>query len=241
LSNRQTLERLFVTSRFSEGHGGVMRKKRPAARVARKEHWVEINMAAKLEDQDAILLDVLRPHVRRLRRARVLVSWHYFREPEIRFRVRVGSENARAREGKTLSRIARSLKRKGLVSEWHFGNHGDRSETYTGEEDRYGKNGWRVAQEYFERGAETALDLLELRRKTRLENPLWARGLGNPWEGGDRNPWREREEDPRFYHWSRYVHLFTNQMGFNVDEESRLCGKQAERYSRISKEFGMKW
>jgi hypothetical protein len=205
------------------------------------EHWVEINLMAELEDQDDILLEALRPYVRRLRETRTLVTWHYFREPEIRFRIRVRSKKARTRESGTLARIAKSLARKRLVSEWHFGNHGERGEAYVGEEDRYGKNGWKVAQEYFERGAETALDLLELKRKSGLENPLWARGLGNPWEGGDRNPWREREEDPLVYHWSRYVHLFTNQMGFDIDEEARLCGKQAERYSRISKELGIKW
>ncbi len=205
------------------------------------EHWIEINLMGGREEQDAVLLDVLRPYVRRLRESGNLLTWHYFREPEIRFRIRVRTEKARTKETAKLAGIAESLADKKLVSEWHFGNHGETRKDYVGEEDRYGKNGWRVAQGYFERGAETALDLLELRRKTRLENPLWARGLGNPWEGGGRNPWREREDDPLVYHWSRYVHLFSSQIGFDIDEESRLCRKQAERYSRISKEFGVKW
>lgn len=223
------------------GHGGPIRPPTTQRQVTEVEHWVEINLMAELEDQDAILLEVLRPYVRRLRESRALVTWHYFREPEIRFRIRVRSKEARTRESKTLSGIAKSLVKKRLVSEWHFGNHGEKGEAYIGEEDRYGKNGWKVTQEYIERGAETALDLLELKRKSRLENPLWAPGLGNPWEGGDRNPWREKENNPLVYHWSRYVHLFSNQMGFDIDEETSLCGRQAEKYSHVSKELGIKW
>jgi len=205
------------------------------------EHWIEINLMEELKDQNRILLDVLRPHVKKLRKSGTMVTFHFFREPEIRFRVRLNSEKAKARETRVLSSIADSLTRKGLVSEWHYGSHGEEGKAYAGEEDRYGKNGWRVAQDYFNHGSETALRLLELRRRSGLENPLWGRGLGNPWEGGDKNPWREREEDPLVYHWSRYVHLFTNQLGFDIDKEARLCAMQSERYKWISEELGIKW
>lgn len=205
------------------------------------EHWIEVNLGAAVEDQDAILLDVLRPHVERLKRTGELITWHYFREPEIRFRMRLRSKAAYRRQTIAISRLADSLKERGVVSEWHFGNHGEAGKEYTGEEDRYGKNGWLVSQDYFRNGSETALDLLELKRDSRLESPLWARGLGNPWEGGRRNPWREREEDPLVYHWSRLVHLFTNQLGFDMEKEAELCSKQSERYNRVMKEFGMRW
>ena len=119
--------------------------------------------------------------------------------------------------------------------------HGEEGRPYTGEEDRYGKNGWKVAQKYFEDGAETALRLLRLRRKSRLESPLWAKGTGNPWEGGEKNPWRDREENPLVFHWSRHVHLFSNQLGFDMEEEAQLSAKQSERYRRVSREFGIKW
>jgi len=205
------------------------------------EHWVEVNLNAALSDQDAILLDVLRPHVEVMKRSGSLFTWHYFREPEIRFRVRLRTRGAKERESAVIREIARTLQKDGLVSEWHFGNHGVEGEAYEGEEERYGKNGWRVAQEYFRNGSETALELLELKRGARLESPLWARGLGNPWEGGDRNPWREREEDPLLYHWSRFVHLFTNQLGFDMEREAELCSKQSERYRRVMKDFRMRW
>ena len=48
------------------------------------EHWVEINLDADFSVQDGILLDTLRPHVRRLEKEGELVTYHYFREPEIR-------------------------------------------------------------------------------------------------------------------------------------------------------------
>jgi lantibiotic biosynthesis dehydratase-like protein len=205
------------------------------------EYWIEINLNAEVASQDGILLDVLRPYVRRLERKGELLSFHYFREPEIRFRVRLKSGRTQLREKKNLTRIAESLVKKRLVSEWHFGNHGEKGVAYSGEEDRYGVNGWSVAQDYFRDGSETALRLLELKRHSRLESPLWARGLGNPWEGGGRNPWREREEDPLVYHWSRYVHLFSNQLGFNMEREADLCQKQSKRYRQVTKEFGLMW
>lgn len=205
------------------------------------EHWIEINLAVELADQDGILLDVLKPYVEGLEKQGKLVNYHYFREPEIRFRVRTRTRAAKDEQTAALSLIAESLKLKGLVSEWHFGNHGERGRAYTGEEDRYGKNGWKVAQRYFRKGSDTALELLELKRSSRLENPLWGKGLGNPWEGGPSNPWKERVEDPLVYHWSRYVHLFTNQVGFGMEKEAELCEKQSKRYDLIVREFGIKW
>jgi Lantibiotic biosynthesis dehydratase C-term len=205
------------------------------------EHWIEINLSAKARTQDLVLLRVLRPYVEELRRKGELVTYHFFREPEIRFRVRLRRASVKAQEAKALSRIAESLVRRRLVTEWHFGNHGDVGGRYVGEEERYGKNGWKVAQDYFQSGSEAAMKLLELRDGGLLESPLWSRGLGNPWEGGGRNPWREKVEDPLAYHWSRYVHLFTNQLGFDIDDEVKLCRRQAEGYKRVSGDFGMKW
>jgi len=205
------------------------------------EHWTELNLFADPSAQNEILLGVLWPYVRKLRKSGTLVSFHYFREPEIRFRVRVKTGKERRVQMGVQGKLAERLRERGLIRGWKFGSHGVEGETYSGEEDRYGKNGWKVAQNYFKDDSETALRLLELRRKLRLENPLWGRGLGNPWEGGEKNPWRKREEDPLVYHWSRYVHLFSNQLGFDIDDEVRLCEKQAEGYRKVVVEFGMKW
>jgi hypothetical protein len=205
------------------------------------EYWTEINLFADSAAQNEILLDVLWPYVRKLRKSGVLASFHYFREPEIRFRVRLKTERERRVQLGVQERMAKRLRERGLIRSWKFGSHGVEGEPYSGEEDRYGKNGWKVAQRYFEDGSETALRLLELKRELLLENPLWARGLGNPWEGGEKNPWRKREEDPLAYHWSRYMHLFSNQLGFDLDYEVRLCERQAEGYRKVVDEFGMKW
>ena len=53
------------------------------------EHWIEVNLHAPLRVQDGILLDSLLPYVKRLRARGELVGFHFFREPEIRFRVRL--------------------------------------------------------------------------------------------------------------------------------------------------------
>jgi len=205
------------------------------------EHWIEINMSANLADQDNILLERLRPYVRRLERRKEMVSFHYFREPEIRFRVRLKDKRTKEKQKKAVGALAGRLVKDGIVSEWHFGNHGEPGREYVGEDDRYGERGWQIAQKYFQHGSEVALELLASKKQGLLESPLWAKGPGDPWEGGVENPWREREDDPLLYHWSRYVHLFTNQLGFDIDRESALCAKQGERYARISKEFGLRW
>jgi hypothetical protein len=191
--------------------------------------------------QNEILLDVLKPRVESLRKKGLLVTWRFFWEPEIRFRVRLKNKKTKAEETRAFAALADSLNKRGLISDWHFGNHGEKGQMYVGEEARYGRNGWKIAQDYFNYGAEIALRLLALKREKRLENPLWGKGLGNPWEGGTKNPWRGRHENPLVYHWSRYVHLFTNQFGFDVNDETKLCSRQSARYRRVSKEFRMKW
>jgi hypothetical protein len=205
------------------------------------EHWVEINLFAEVRTQDSILLDVLWPYVKKLRARGALVTFHYFREPGIRFRVRLKNRAERSAQKRALEGVARRLAKRGEISGWSFGRHGEPGFEYTGEEDRYGKNGWKVAQMYFEDGAETALILLDLKRRSRLESALWAKGLGNPWEGGESNPWREKVADPLAFHWSRYVHLFSNQLGFDMQDEAGLSARQAEGYRRVHDEVGMEW
>jgi len=209
--------------------------------MGKTEFWIEVNLYGDGKHQDYVLLRVLKPFVERVRAEGTLVTWHFFREPEIRFRVRLTSRRAKEAETRAVASLADSLVGRKLISRWSFGNHGEKGRVYAGEEDRYGRNGWKVAQDYFNHGAETALALLALKEAGRLENPLWAKGLGNPWEGGKKNPWKEREENPLVYHWSRYVHLFTNQLGFDIDSEARLCSKQALRYRQVSEQLGMKW
>jgi Lantibiotic biosynthesis dehydratase C-term len=205
------------------------------------EHWVEVNLDVDLDTQDEVLLDVLRPYARKLKRLGELHSYHFFREPEIRFRFRLASAKSKTKCERELAKMAEALVKKGRASGWHFGNHGEEGKPYFGEEDRYGRQGWKVAQDYFNQGSEVALRLLELRRGARLENPLWGRGLGNPWEGGERNPWREVSGDALAYHWSRYVHLFSNQLGYDMEAEAVLCARQAEGYKRVSREVGLMW
>ncbi len=90
------------------------------------EHWVEINLNAEIREQDRILLDVLGPYVRRLEGEGELVTYHYFREPEIRLRVRLRTKAAKVRQMVALSRIADSLVKQKAVSEWYFGDHGEK-------------------------------------------------------------------------------------------------------------------
>jgi hypothetical protein len=48
-------------------------------------------------------------------------------------------------------------------------------------------------------------------------------------------------EDPLAFHCSRHTHLFTNQLGFSIEDEVRLTERQAAKYRKVAEEQGMKW
>jgi hypothetical protein len=199
-----------------------------------KEFWIEVNIDTPVEKQDELLLESLVPFLDTYEG--IWLTWHFFREPELRFRIR-------AKDKLALSMMKRSLTKglDGLGLKWWYGRHGVKGKQYYGEEDRYGKYGWLVAQDYFHDGAKTALRLIRFKRWGELESPLWSKGKGNPWEGGSKNPWKEREEDPMLFNWSRIVHLISNQMGFNMEKEAELCAKQSKRYKQLVEEQGLTW
>ncbi len=68
---------------------------------------------AELEDQENVLLRVLKPYVEKLKKSGTLVTFHFFREPEIRFRVRLNSKKAKAREALREPREGREGIRRG--------------------------------------------------------------------------------------------------------------------------------
>jgi hypothetical protein len=76
---------------------------------------------------------------------------------------------------------------------------------YEGEEDFYGKNGWEYIQKFFHRNTSTALE----------------------WQFGN-------FEKSREFYARRYIHLMSNNLGYNYTTESKLYAKMAWRYFVIS-------
>jgi hypothetical protein len=176
------------------------------------EAWIEVNLVPSQPLDAALLVEVIDPLIHEQLRSDV-ETWFYFWEPDLRLRIR-WRDPARAEE---LNGVLRSaLKRDqavGRFKDWYEGAHGDRGKAYAGEADFYGEEVWPQIQKDWMNGSELALLLIKLDR---------AGALG-----------KNRES-----HWSRHVHLFTNQLFGSWDAEVQLCLNQALGYLRKIEEQG---
>jgi hypothetical protein len=173
-----------------------------------REAWIETEIAAHEAPDPSLLLDVVDPLVHEHLHDEV-ESWHFFWEPALRLRLRWRDP----RRGDALDRRLASLldlrQGEGLYQAWVETNHGAPGK-YTGEADAYGREAWDLIQRDWMNGSELTLRLLRLRRNGRLTGSL-ASTLEQ--------------------HWSRHVHLFTNQMfGPSWDYEIDRCLEQARGY-----------
>jgi len=106
-----------------------------------------------------VLLDFIKPTVEELERQDLLMTFHFFFEPEIHFRVRPKNDNQ-------VSQIESLIKNR-LTEVQKLIRKADFSQ-YSGEEPDFGIEGWQLAQKYFEYCCRISLLNLEVlaRRKT---------------------------------------------------------------------------
>jgi hypothetical protein len=174
--------------------------------VTQAESWLEVNLVpTDLHDEslltglvDGLVHDALRGEVE---------TWFFFREPELRLRLR-WSDAARAEPcGETVAAALDAAVRDGTVVEWYEAAHGRRGERYEGEAEMYGAEMWPLVQKDWMNGSELALAIAKLERAGLLS-------------------------EPRAFHWQRHVHLVTNQLYGTWDAEVELCLAQALGYLR---------
>jgi hypothetical protein len=127
-------------------------------------------------------------------------TWFFFWEPELRLRVRW---RRAASAGSAEAALKAHLDALGV--EWWEGAHGERGRRYEGEAEDYGTEVWQLVQKDWMSASRLALAFAELEPAGRLT--------------------RTRE-----YHWSRRVHLFSNQVFGDWPSEVRLCLAQARWY-----------
>lgn len=163
--------------------------------------WMEVNIAARADERVRLLLDLVDPLVHEHLAGRVR-TWFYFWEPELRLRIRwtdpAQADGARAEVAALLDRA----KVDGNIRDWFEGSHGVRGEVYPGEGDLYGDDVWELTASDWMSGSELALAIVRLDAERALTQP------------------------PEF-HWSRRVHLFSNQLWL---DEIALCLRQAHGY-----------
>lgn len=163
--------------------------------------WIEVNIPAVDDDERAsLLLEVVDPLVHA--QLTDVATWFYFWEPELRLRVGwSGSE--RAERGRAeVARFLDAAKAEGEIQDWYEGNHGARGERYRGEADFYGDEMWELTSNDWLSGSELALAIVRAEASGTLTKP-------------------------RDFHWSRRVHLFSNELWL---DEIALCLRQAHGY-----------
>jgi hypothetical protein len=172
------------------------------------EAWIEAEITAHQAPDPVLLLDVIDPLVHEHLRDEV-ESWHFFWEPALRLRLRWREPGRGDALDRRLASLLDLRRGEGLFQTWAETNHGVPGK-YTGEADAYGRDTWDLIQRDWMNGSELTLRLLRLRRDGRLTGSL-ASTLEQ--------------------HWSRHVHLFTNQMfGPSWEHEIDRCLAQARGY-----------
>jgi Lantibiotic biosynthesis dehydratase C-term len=176
------------------------------------EVWTEVNLFPAREPSESLLTGLIGDLVHETFRGE-LETWFFFREPELRLRLR-WSDPARVEALRsTLGQALDDAVGHGALVEWFEGAHGRRGETYEGEAEMYGTELWSLVQKDWMNGSELAVRIAELEEAGELSRP-------------------------RPFHWERHVHLFTNQLFGSWDSEIELCLAQALGYLRHSTAAG---
>ncbi len=170
------------------------------------ELWTEVNLVPAETEEESVLTGVIGGLVHETFRGE-LETWFFFREPELRLRLR-WSDPARAEDCRSkLTLVLDEAVRRGELAEWYEGAHGRRGERYEGEAEMYGAELWSLVQKDWMNGSELALQITKLEASGDLSRS-------------------------RGFHWERHVHLFTNQLFGSWNSEIELCLAQALGYLR---------
>jgi hypothetical protein len=167
--------------------------------VAAATEWIEVNTPARNDDERTrLLLEVVDPLVHG-QLGETVTTWFYFWEPGLRLRIG-WSDPEQAERGRTeVARFLDAAKTEGKVEDWYEANHGALGQRYHGEPDFYGHEVWDLTAEDWMSGSELSLAIVRAEAEGTLTKP-------------------------RDFHWTRRVHLFSNELW--VDEIT-LSLKQA--------------
>jgi hypothetical protein len=166
--------------------------------------WIEVNLVAPAAMQPTqVLLRIVDPLVHEQLADRIDM-WFYFWEPELRLRIRWRDPRSVDANRRELTDFLDNACRAGTLKEWFEGSHGRRGGTYRGESGFYGAEVWELVARDWTNASELALALARIESEGRLTRP-------------------------RSFHWSRRVHLFSNQL---LVDEIALCLAQARSYLR---------
>lgn len=163
-----------------------------------EEWWVEVEITPKAgtqEENDDILLLLYDDFLAHKRQK--IESWHFFREPTLRFRIEFVSKEDRDSTAAELKNFLDSIE---LIAEHYFARHGERIESfdegYAGEYDQY-RRMWPYQRKLWEWGSEMTVESIKESK-----------------EIGGNDPSREHQLE-------RIFHLLSNQLLPGYEENKR--------------------
>jgi hypothetical protein len=150
--------------------------------------WLELNIVLTDESKfNQVLKELVAPYIKRLYKASTFKTWHYFREPNLRWRI-CGEEYCINFAKKMLDELLSKYERtKPKIYKSHFfGEHGVIGKEYHGEQELYGNDAWELCYKRWEAGSNLALLLCTSTQDKSLP-----------------------------FYYTRDIHLFENQLGFD--------------------------
>jgi hypothetical protein len=153
--------------------------------------WVEVTVELQnYEKFNEALKIFVKPLVKKLYSFYKIESWNFFREPELRLRIL-----ARYPETDTIKfDVDKTLKYaekvcSDIFKNHYFSCHGEKGKEYNGEQELYGEKAWELCYKRWEAGSNLALELCTTEPEKSLP-----------------------------FHYTRDIHLFENQLGFELSD-----------------------
>lgn len=158
------------------------------------EWWIEVEISSTSIRQDLNDDILVKLHDEFLiTEQNNIESWHFFREPKLRFRIELRDKENRDRIAKNLEDFLDSLE---IVEDFYFAKHGKRVENldegYSGERDQY-KRMWPYQKKLWEWGSEMTVEAIKEFKETQTNDP------------------------PREYQLNRFFHLLSLQLSPTYD------------------------
>jgi hypothetical protein len=164
--------------------------------------WIETNIYTNKESQvNDVLVNFVKPYIDNLYNSINRISWHYFREPHIVFRI-YGEDETIKIVKEELELLLNTFERNEpeIYYRHFFGAFCKEGDEYKGEAELYGEDAWELCYKRWETGSNLALQLLS-------KEPI--------------------KSIP--FHYTRDIHLFENQLGFEYSDAITIYMKWVKR------------
>ena len=171
------------------------------------DKWLELVITPNdFSKINRILSDLVKPYIDRLYKDKIHFSWHFFREPELRWRISSLDEKIESIKIELDTKLTELERIEPKIYLKHFfGNHGEPNSCYHGEQEFYGEV-WDLCYKRWEAGSNLALMLCTSNTSKSID-----------------------------FYTDRDMHLILNQLGYERPyDEALMHLEQASKYVKES-------